>query len=154
MPLAGDPGRVPRLAEAAGDRVLLVREAGTRVEVVGARRVELVAEPRLVPAGHEARAGGAAVRGGHVPVREPDAGRGQRVDVRRGDLGVPLDPERSLVVTSNTGFKGWERFFPSKAHAIATIDRLMDRATILRFTGKTMRDPKDSYGDALEDDGE
>ena len=63
-------------------------------------------------------------------------------------------PERPMVVTSNTGFAGWQRFFPSKAQAIATIDRLMDRATILRFTGKTMRNPKDSYGDALEDDRE
>jgi DNA replication protein DnaC len=60
-------------------------------------------------------------------------------------------PERAMIVTANTGFKGWHRFFPSKAQAIATIDRLMDRATILRFTGKTMRDPKDVYGDALEE---
>lgn len=63
-------------------------------------------------------------------------------------------PERSMIVTANTGFKGWQRFFPSKAQAIATIDRLMDRATILRFTGKTMRDPKDVYGDALDDSDE
>lgn len=58
-------------------------------------------------------------------------------------------PERSMLVTSNTGFENWNQFFPSKAQAIATIDRLIDRATILRFTGKTKRKPKDIYGDAL-----
>ena len=63
-------------------------------------------------------------------------------------------PERSMIVTANTGFKSWQRFFPSKAQAIATIDRLMDNATILRFTGKTMRDPKEIYGDALEESEE
>jgi DNA replication protein DnaC len=95
--------------------------------------------------------------------------RYSRVDVLIADeLGyLPLDrkksdylfrlvsarhPERSMIVTANTGFKGWERFFPSKAQAIATIDRLIDRATILRFTGKGCREPKDIHGGALEGD--
>jgi DNA replication protein DnaC len=59
-------------------------------------------------------------------------------------------PHRSMVVASNTGFENWGQFFPSKAQAVATIDRLIDRATILRFNGKPCRTPKDTYGDTLE----
>lgn len=58
-------------------------------------------------------------------------------------------PDRSMIVTSNTRFENWGEFFPSKAQGIATIDRLVDRATILRFTGKTKRRPKDIHGEAL-----
>lgn len=58
-------------------------------------------------------------------------------------------PGRSMLVTSNTGFENWNEFFPSKAQAIATIDRLIDRATILRFTGKTKRKPKEIHGGKL-----
>ena len=61
-------------------------------------------------------------------------------------------PERSMIVTANTGFENWGRFFPSKAQAIATIDRLIDQATILRFTGKSFRKPRDILGEALEED--
>lgn len=61
-------------------------------------------------------------------------------------------PVRSMIVASNTGLDDWGDFFPSKAQAIATIERLIDRATILRFTGKTFRKPKDVYGDALDSD--
>lgn len=60
-------------------------------------------------------------------------------------------PHRSMVVTANTGFEDWGTFFPSKAQAIATVDRLIDRATILRFTGKSFRKPKDIHGDALDE---
>jgi len=56
----------------------------------------------------------------------------------------------STVVAANTGFKQWHRFFPSKAHAVATIDRLIDRATILRFTGKGCREPQAVHGAPLE----
>ena len=58
----------------------------------------------------------------------------------------------STVIVANTGFRSWGRFFPSKAHAVATVDRLVDRATILRFTGKSFRKPKDVHGGELEDD--
>jgi DNA replication protein DnaC len=47
----------------------------------------------------------------------------------------------SIVLTANTGFSQWKNLFPSEAQAIATVDRLVDRATILRFTGKTYRTP-------------
>ena len=57
----------------------------------------------------------------------------------------------SIVLTSNTGFKNWAKLFPTEAMAIATVDRLVDRATILRFTGKSFREPKEIVGAPLED---
>lgn len=61
-------------------------------------------------------------------------------------------PIRSMIVAANTGFENWGEFFPNKSQAIATIDRLIDRATILRFTGKSFRKPRDIFGAPLEDD--
>lgn len=60
--------------------------------------------------------------------------------------------QRATVVAANTGFASWHRFFPSKAHAVATVDRLVDRATILRFTGKSYRTPNDIHGGEIEED--
>jgi DNA replication protein DnaC len=57
----------------------------------------------------------------------------------------------SIVLTANTGFSKWQSLFPSEETAVATVDRLVDRATILRFTGKSMRDPKIITGAPLED---
>jgi DNA replication protein DnaC len=57
----------------------------------------------------------------------------------------------SIVLTANTGFSKWASFFPSEAQAIATVDRLLDRATILRFTGKTFRNPRDVHGAPLDE---
>jgi DNA replication protein DnaC len=57
----------------------------------------------------------------------------------------------SIVITANTGFSKWQSLFPSEETAVATVDRLVDRATILRFTGKSMRDPKEITGAPLED---
>jgi DNA replication protein DnaC len=51
-----------------------------------------------------------------------------------------------LLLAANTGFKNWKTFFPSEAQAVATVDRLIDRATILRFTGKSFRKPQDVLG--------
>lgn len=61
-------------------------------------------------------------------------------------------PDRPMIVTANTGFEDWGQFFPNKAQAIATVDRLIDRATILRFTGKGFRNPQDIYGAPLDSD--
>ena len=47
----------------------------------------------------------------------------------------------SIILTANTGFSQWKNLFPSETQTIATVDRLVDRATILRFTGKTKRSP-------------
>lgn len=58
----------------------------------------------------------------------------------------------STIVAANTGFKRWKTFFPSEAECVATVDRLVDRATILRFTGKPVRQPKDTFGASLDDE--
>jgi DNA replication protein DnaC len=50
--------------------------------------------------------------------------------------------KRSILLAANTGFNNWKSFFPSEAQAVATVDRLIDQATILRFTGKSFRKPK------------
>jgi DNA replication protein DnaC len=57
----------------------------------------------------------------------------------------------SIVLTANTGFSKWASFFPSEAQAVATVDRLIDRATILRFTGKSYRQPHDIHGAPLDE---
>jgi DNA replication protein DnaC len=57
----------------------------------------------------------------------------------------------SIILTANTGFTKWTNFFPSEAQAVATVDRLLDRATILRFSGKTCRQPRDIHGAPLEE---
>lgn len=56
----------------------------------------------------------------------------------------------SIILTANTGFAQWKNLFPSEAQAIATVDRLVDRATILRFTGKTKRNPLEISGAPLD----
>ena len=57
--------------------------------------------------------------------------------------------KRSMLLAANTGFTSWKKFFPSEAQAVATVDRLIDQATILRFTGKSFRKPKDILGDDI-----
>jgi DNA replication protein DnaC len=57
----------------------------------------------------------------------------------------------SIVLTANTGFSHWKNLFPSESMAVATVDRLVDRATILRFTGKSCRDPDLIVGAPLDD---
>jgi len=61
-------------------------------------------------------------------------------------------PRLPFIVTANAGFENWGKFFLNQAQAIATVDRLIDQATILRFTGKGFRKPRDIYGDALDSD--
>ncbi|MBA7699457.1 Insertion sequence IS5376 putative ATP-binding protein [subsurface metagenome] len=58
----------------------------------------------------------------------------------------------SIVLTANTGFSKWRSLFPSEATAVATVDRLVDCATILRFTGKSFRQPLEIVGTPLEND--
>ena len=57
----------------------------------------------------------------------------------------------SIVLTANTGFANWKNLFPSESIAVATADRLVDCATILRFTGKSFRKPREIIGAPLED---
>lgn len=58
----------------------------------------------------------------------------------------------SILLTANTGFSRWKSLFPSEASAVATVDRLVDNATILRFTGKSFRQPLHIVGAPLEDE--
>ncbi len=57
----------------------------------------------------------------------------------------------SIILTSNTGFSRWKTLFSSEAAAASTVDRLVDRATILRFTGDSLRKVDKVYGAKLED---
>jgi DNA replication protein DnaC len=58
----------------------------------------------------------------------------------------------SIMLAANVGFKKWAHLFPGEASAVATVDRLVDDATILRFTGKSFRDPREIVGAPLEDE--
>ena len=57
-----------------------------------------------------------------------------------------------MVWAGNRGFSRWAQLFPSEAAAVATVDRLVDDATILRFTGKGGRQPRDIVGAPLDDE--
>ena len=57
----------------------------------------------------------------------------------------------SIILTSNTGFTRWKNLFPSEPAAVATVDRLVDQATILRFSGKGWRTPKEIHGESLQE---
>jgi DNA replication protein DnaC len=57
----------------------------------------------------------------------------------------------SIILTSNTGFSRWKNLFSTEAAAAATVDRLVDRATILRFTGNSCRKVDKVFGAKLED---
>ena len=56
----------------------------------------------------------------------------------------------SIVLAANTGFSRWAKLFPSEAAAVATVDRLVDDATILRFSGTPYRRPRDVHGAPLD----
>jgi len=55
------------------------------------------------------------------------------------------------LLAANTGFSKWSSLFPSEAQAVATVDRLIDNASILHFTGKSFRKPKDGSVDEPDD---
>jgi len=58
--------------------------------------------------------------------------------------------KRSILLAANTGFNNWKSFFPSDAQAVATVDRLIDQATILRFSGKSFRKPMLILGQGVD----
>ena len=60
--------------------------------------------------------------------------------------------ERSTSVVTNLPFKQWGEFLPSPAQAVAIADRLVDDATILRFSGKPYRQPREIHGAPLDDE--
>lgn len=59
---------------------------------------------------------------------------------------------RSTLVVTNLPFRRWGEFLPSSTQAVAIADRLIDRATILRFSGKPGRKPEEIHGAPLEDE--
>lgn len=58
--------------------------------------------------------------------------------------------QRSTIVVTNLPFKRWEEFLPSPAQAVAIADRLIDQATVLRFSGKPGREARDIHGAPLD----
>lgn len=60
--------------------------------------------------------------------------------------------QRSTIVVTNLPFKQWGEFLPSPAQAVAIADRLIDDATILRFSGTPCRQPRDVHGAPLDTD--
>ena len=58
--------------------------------------------------------------------------------------------QRSTIVVTNLPFRQWGEFLPSPAQAVAIVDRLVDQATILRFSGKPWRQPRDISGAPLD----
>lgn len=60
--------------------------------------------------------------------------------------------QRSTILVSNLPFKKWAELLPSPGLAVAIVDRLLDDATVLRFTGKPWRQPRDVYGAPLDDE--
>jgi DNA replication protein DnaC len=56
----------------------------------------------------------------------------------------------STLVVSNLPFKKWAELMPSEPQAVAIVDRLIDDASILRFSGKPFRNPRDVQGAPLE----
>lgn len=60
--------------------------------------------------------------------------------------------KRSSLVVTNLRFSQWGEFLSSPGQAVAIVERLIDQATILRFTGKPGRQPKAIYGAPLEEE--
>lgn len=60
--------------------------------------------------------------------------------------------EKSMMVVTNLPFKQWAEFIASPAQAVAIADRLIHDATILRFSGKPGRLPRDVFGAPLDGD--
>jgi len=58
----------------------------------------------------------------------------------------------STLVVTNLPFRRWGEFLPSATQAVAIADRLIERSTILRFSGKSFRNPKDIHGAPLDDE--
>ena len=67
-----------------------------------------------------------------------------------GDVFCARYRQRSTIVVSNLPFKQLGEFLPSPGQAVAIADRLVDDATILRFTGKPYRQPRDVHGAPLD----
>lgn len=58
--------------------------------------------------------------------------------------------QRSTIVVTNLPFKRWGEFLASPEQAVAIADRLIDGATVLRFSGPSFRKPRDIHGAPLD----
>ena len=58
--------------------------------------------------------------------------------------------QRSTILVSNLPFKQWAELLPSPGLAVAIADRLLDNATVLRFSGESFRKPRDIHGEPLD----
>lgn len=58
----------------------------------------------------------------------------------------------SILLAANVGFSHWASLFPGEASAVATVDRLLDDASVLRFTGKSRREPREIVGAPLDEE--
>src|SRR5262249_10839088 len=97
VPLAEHAGGVPGRLELRGQGRLRECEPELLGRRGGGPRVELVAEPLLITARHEPRTRRAAVGAADVSTGEADAVAGDRVDLGRRDLGVPLTAELAIA---------------------------------------------------------
>ena len=95
MPLADARSVVSQILQPIGDRRFRHRQPKRGV-TRSAAAVEFVAEPRRIPPGHQPRPARAAIRRGDIPLREANAGRRDRVDMRRRNLLVPLTAELAV----------------------------------------------------------
>jgi len=62
--------------------------------------------------------------------------------------------QRATIVVTNLPFRQWGEFLPSAAVTVAIAERLIHDATILRFTGKGCRSPREILGAPLDGDDE
>jgi len=53
---------------------------------------------------------------------------------------------KSVVITSNLVFSQWDKIFKDPMTTMAAVDRLVHHATILQFTGESIRDPQKDRG--------
>lgn len=88
VPLAHERGRVTGGLQAVGDRRFRRRQA-----LAGAAGIELVAEPRLVPARQQPGPRGRAVRTGDVAVGEAHARSREGVEVRCQDVTAAVETD-------------------------------------------------------------
>src|SRR5688572_13591437 len=98
MPFADGARRVTERFETVGNRFFGFGQTKLR-----ARAIKLMAEARLIAARHQSSARRAAIRSGNVALRETDAILRNRINVRRWDLLVALEPKLAVtdIVTKN-----------------------------------------------------
>ena len=93
MPLSDDPRDIARPVQSVREGRFADWKPVFRVLVPGPDRIELVSETGRNAPGEQSGPRGTAVGTGDIAGRESHAARGDRIDVRRRDLGVSLAAE-------------------------------------------------------------